>query len=131
MSKAGGARPGAGRPVGSANKKTQEIVAKALQDGVTPLDVMLGNMRFAWDGCEDLLMRLNEKLQSKDSGAAETYDVFKEFMRMRQMAEECAKDAAPYVHPRLQAVEHSGKDGGDINIVAKIERVVVRPNAKD
>lgn len=99
MAKNGGARPGAGRPKGSANKKTQEIVAKALQDGVTPLEYMLGIMR----------------------------DVTADFERRDEMA----RAAAPYIHPRLQAVEHSGKDGGDIGIVAKIERVVVRPHAKD
>ena len=27
-------------------------------------------------------------------------------------ANEAAKDAAPYVHPRLSAIEHTGKDGG-------------------
>lgn len=27
-----------------------------------------------------------------------------------------AKDAAPYVHPRLAAVEHTGKDGGPIQV---------------
>lgn len=36
---------------------------------------------------------------------------------LRQMAHECAKDAAPYVHPKLAAVEVSGKDGGPINVV--------------
>lgn len=45
--------------------------------------------------------------------------------------DDMAKAAAPYIHNRLQAVEHTGKDGGDINIVAKIERVVVRPHPKD
>lgn len=27
-----------------------------------------------------------------------------------------AEKAAPYIHPRLAAVEHTGKDGGDIGI---------------
>lgn len=30
-----------------------------------------------------------------------------------------ARDAAPYVHPRLAAIEHSGKDGGPIPLVLK------------
>lgn len=99
MGKNGGARPGAGRPKGSANKKTQEIIAKAMADGITPLEYMLGVMRDV----------------SADEGRRD----------------EMARAAAPYIHPRLQAVEHSGKDGGDIAIVARIERVVVRPHAKD
>ncbi len=48
-----------------------------------------------------------------------------EFMLMRMRDEdappqdrfEAAKAAAPYVHPRLAAVEHTGKDGGPINVV--------------
>lgn len=32
---------------------------------------------------------------------------------------DAAKAAAPYVHPKLASVEHSGKDGGDIGIVFK------------
>lgn len=35
---------------------------------------------------------------------------------------DAAKSAAPYVHPRLQAVEHTGKDGGPIEIT-RIELV--------
>lgn len=30
-----------------------------------------------------------------------------------------AKDAAPYVHARLAAIEHSGKEGGPIELVLK------------
>jgi hypothetical protein len=37
----------------------------------------------------------------------------------RDERRDAAKAAAPYVHPRLAAVEHSGKDGGDIGIVFK------------
>lgn len=37
-----------------------------------------------------------------------------------------AEKAAPYVHPRLAAVEHAGKDGGPIQF-QRIERVVIDP----
>jgi hypothetical protein len=74
-----------GRQKGTKNKTTvqrerghDQIVAKASAEGVTPLEVMLGAMREAWSA--------NDK-----AGAAEF-----------------AKDAAPYIHPRLAAVEHSG-----------------------
>ncbi|MCC0013684.1 MAG: hypothetical protein H6877_10245 [Rhodobiaceae bacterium] len=43
---------------------------------------------------------------------------------------EAAKAAAPYVHPKLAAVEHTGKDGGPIE-VARIERVIVDPGHPD
>lgn len=87
----GGARTGAGRKRGSKNKTTieretlqAEIVAEAKTSGISPLEVMLGAMRHAWD--------------ADDKEAAARF----------------AKDAAPYVHPRLAAVEHTGKDGKDL-----------------
>lgn len=39
---------------------------------------------------------------------------------------DAAKAAAPYVHPRLAAVEHAGPNGGPIQF-SKIERVIVDP----
>lgn len=80
----GGKREGAGRKPGTANVKTREIANKALEEGISPLEVMLSAMRKAYD--------------SADYKEAATY----------------AKDAAPYVHPRLAAVEHAGPGGGPI-----------------
>lgn len=81
----GGARPGAGRKVGSVTKKSREIAEQAIAEGITPLDYMLRVLR-------------NEEAEPH--------------MRM-----DAAKAAAPYVHPRLAAVEHSGQDGGPLQIV--------------
>lgn len=72
----GGARSGAGRHKGGANKINDQARAKALAGGLTPLDYLLGVLR-------DI-----EKPQD---------------IRM-----DAAKAAAPYVHARLAAVEHSG-----------------------
>jgi hypothetical protein len=41
----GGARKGAGRPAGMANRKTREIADKAITEGLTPLEYMLSVMR--------------------------------------------------------------------------------------
>ena len=41
----GGARPGAGRKVGSATKKTRELADKVIASGMTPLEFMLSVMR--------------------------------------------------------------------------------------
>ena len=40
---------------------------------------------------------------------------------------DAAKAAAPYVHARLQAVQVSGEDGGDIKVLHRLERVIVDP----
>lgn len=115
MATNGGARPGAGRPKGSANKKTQELVAKALEEGVLPIDVMLGNMRWAWENSSNLLAGLSKAVTEKDKDGVAIFDMYREMLKMKQMAEECAKDAAPFVHNRLAAVEHSGPNGGPID----------------
>ena len=80
----GGKRVGAGRKPGSVTKKTREIADKAMRDGVTPLEVMLEAMREAY----------------RDSGAKAAF-VY-------------AKDAAPYLHPRISATELSGPGGGPL-----------------
>jgi hypothetical protein len=87
----GGARKGAGRKPGSATRKTREIADRAMEEGITPLEFMLQVMREPSDH-ED------PKVQ-----------VAREAMRF-----EAAKAAAPYMHPRLAAIEHSGAGGGPI-----------------
>lgn len=78
----GGKRQGAGRKKGSKSAETvaretraKEVAAKALAEGVTPLDVMLGAMREAYEQGGYLV--------------AAAY----------------AKEAAPYVHPKLSSIE--------------------------
>ena len=95
MSKFGGSRPGAGRPKGATTRRTQEIAAKEFEK-VTPLEVMLANMRFAHERAEEVAKVV--------AGGPGDPDTFKELLRLRQMAQDCAKDAAPYMHPRLNAI---------------------------
>lgn len=45
MPKTGGARAGAGRPPGATNKKSAEILARAVKQGETPVEYMLSVMR--------------------------------------------------------------------------------------
>lgn len=41
----GGKRPGAGRPKGSRNKRTEKMIAAVNESGMTPLDYMLSVLR--------------------------------------------------------------------------------------
>ncbi len=71
-----------GRQKGTPNKRTAEkmaLVDQATTSGISPLEVMLGAMREAW--------------AQDDKEAAANF----------------AKDAAPYVHPRLSAVDYTEK----------------------
>ena len=81
----GGARKGAGRKPGSATKRTREIADRAAAEGITPLEYMLALMR-----------------------ADATHEDPAVQARREAMKLEAAKAAAPYIHPRLQAIEHSG-----------------------
>jgi hypothetical protein len=69
----GGARPGAGRKAGGANRVTREAVKKAEAGGEMPLDFLLR------------IMRNDEADESKRI--------------------DCAKAAAQYVHPKLNAID--------------------------
>ena len=74
----GGARPGAGRKPGSLNSRTRAIAERVIADNMTPLEVMV-----------EAYMKLKE-----EGNVVE--------------AAKIAKDAAPYIHPRLANVEMSG-----------------------
>lgn len=83
----GGRRPGAGRKPGVKNKSTVEretfeakVVASAKISGISPLEVMLGAMRDAWESGD------------------------------KKEAASIAKDAAPFVHPKLASVTLEGND---------------------
>lgn len=89
----GGARRGAGRPKGAATRRTAEIANRAIEQGITPLEVMLASMRALWDEATDDAGMVIDTAKAKEATVV-------------------AKDAAPYIHPRLQAVNHSGPDGG-------------------
>jgi hypothetical protein len=47
----------------------------------------------------------------------------KKVIEWRQIAQECAKDAAPYVHPKLSSVEHGGNDKKPVQMKMTIEFV--------
>jgi hypothetical protein len=94
----GGARPGAGRPKGSKNKKTRALLEMTKASGITPLEVMLYNMRRHF------------KLKRYDE------------------ASNIAAMAAPYVHPKLAATAVSAtvKDRGPPDI-RTVEYILVDP----
>ncbi|MCI0598596.1 MAG: hypothetical protein L0Y60_03585 [Beijerinckiaceae bacterium] len=81
----GGRREGSGRRKGSLNRKTQAIAKDMIASGaLTPLEVMMKAMKVHADA------------------------------RRWDQAAMIAKDAAPYIHPRLAAIQHAGADGGPI-----------------
>lgn len=116
-----GSKPGerrGGRKAGTKNRASIARQEQVASSGATPLDVMLENMRFAHEQAAEVLgkiMTLEPPAEGEASG--EGIDAFRELLRFRQIAEDCAKDAAPYVHPRLASVEHKGNKDNPIALL--------------
>lgn len=85
-----GGRKGGGRPKGVRNKRTEALIAQAEAGGAMPLDIILKQMRAA--DAEATRLRTEKNPDGKAIKEAE------------DIAFERAKDAAPYLHPRLQSV---------------------------
>jgi hypothetical protein len=84
MRKTRAPREGAGRPKGGITQRTRQVAEKLALTGLTPLEAMLEAMRFY------------HAAGNRDKAAA------------------IAKDAAPYMHPRLTSVDVGGKPGAPI-----------------
>ena len=113
MGTLGGAGRGQGRKKGVPSQKTLMLKAladKALETGLTPLDIMLDNMRFYHHKAEKLLARVESMVNCSDKDAVFALAKFGE---ARMKAQQCAQEAANYVHPRLSAVAVKGIGEGD------------------
>lgn len=95
----GGKRAGSGRKPGTANTKTREIADKAIAEGVSPLEVMLKAMRSFVEAAEKMG---NGKIEVVNGEVITGLGLLTE-------ASKIAKDAAPYIHPRLAAIDHTSK----------------------
>lgn len=118
----GGTREGAGRPKGALTVRTRKIAERALATGKTPLEVMVENMRHFQQVAFDAEAVL-AGMKSDDLVQGSAEDQFRALLAevkkaagLRQMAQECARDAAPYIHPRLSTVAHTGEDGGPVQV---------------
>lgn len=108
----GGARVNAGRKPGSKTKKRAASAVAASEAGIEPITVMLGNMRFYHARAESFTQKLeemSEKLTPEQLAAGgeklmEALKLIQKIGDWRMKAQNCAADAAPYVHPRLTAV---------------------------
>lgn len=113
MTQRGGKRPGAGRKAGTKSKLTKartEKVIALLASGSSPLDAMLQKMHWHLAKAENEM----KKGAKADLAMVEA---------ALDKADEAARGAAPYTHPRLAAIEHMGKGGGPIEYSDAKERL--------
>ena len=77
-------------------------------EGVSPVEVMLGNMRF-WTA---QTIKMTEDLKklvvsaTNEDERKEAFSLLKQMLACRENAERCAVDAAPYCHPRLANISY-------------------------
>lgn len=94
MGKNGGARPGAGRKPGQKTKVNEAIKRRILGDKkMLPLEFLL------------MVMREDQPKQKPDESPVEFLARYRAWKEDRLDA---AKAAAPYIHPKLESIEHKG-----------------------
>ena len=108
----GGPRVGAGRKVGSLSKRTRDIAEQAASKGITPLEVMLKTMHNLLEESNKCLGHDHDGIDP--SNAHHDAELLESRVKLLNMAATIAKHAAPYIHPRLSAIEHTGKDGAPL-----------------
>ena len=100
----GGKRPGAGRKTGSLTKRTRQIAEAVATQGITPLEVMMKVMHRLYEEAGNVQEEeLGDKALANEAR-----------IKLLNMAATVGRHAAPYVHPRLSAIEHTGKDGAPL-----------------
>lgn len=125
----GGARPGAGRKPGSVTQKTRDIAAAAAADGITPLEVMIRAMREHVELADMLRTQAVEAEAAVLTGDADA-DLPMKLRRAALAAigdaSTVAKDAAPYMHPRLAQVTANvdANVRGQLKIVSEFDDLV-------
>lgn len=100
----GGKRLGAGRKAGSLTKRTRQIAEAVATQGVTPLEVMMKVMHQLFEEASNVQdEELGDKALANEAR-----------IKLLNMAATVGRHAAPYVHPRLSVIEHTGKDGAPL-----------------
>lgn len=103
----GGKRSGAGRKARTPNKASQKRQQEIAESGPTPLDAIIKKMRFHLS-IFDMETAKGDEADGKALSAA------------LDKAVEAARDAAPYVHPRLASIQHAGEGGGPMKHAVEV-----------
>lgn len=96
----GGPRPNSGRKRGTLSSRTQEIIANFTADGKTPIQIIIEAMRYYDNLAEQEALKIIG-VELND----ENRETFQQVIALKNAAVSCAKDAAPYMHPKLANIE--------------------------
>ena len=114
-----------GRQPGSVNKATAARQALVAASGATPLDVMLDNMRFAHHRAAELINELIAKMKVDGGEVKDVVEGLKLVLQLRKQAQDCASDAANYVHPKLANIQHGQDPDNPLKSVTDADRLQV------
>jgi hypothetical protein len=93
--------------------RTAERQAQVAATGKTPLEIMIENARWAYDKALKLTALLSGPGAPQGEEASA---LMQEILKFRDAAQRYASAAAPYVHPRLAAIQHDhrSEDGSAV-----------------
>lgn len=97
----GGKQKGAGRPQGAITKKNQEIQLRAIEQGITPMEVLLEDMRYFHNLANIQLT----PIMYKEFDSEENIELLKRVMGLKSIARECAESVAAFIHPKLASID--------------------------
>jgi hypothetical protein len=103
-----------GRPRMAPNRLSRKRAMDLCADKESPLDVMFDNMLFWHRQSKDLgakLEAISGKLKNEDD-RHEAIGLVRTLLSARENAQRCAVDCAPYVHAKLQAIQHEHNPTG-------------------
>ena len=94
------------------NVEISQIMAihPCASDDITPLELMLKIMHELYAHAE----RCNANQNTDLFGYADSADSNEARIKLLNMAAAVGRHIAPYIHPRLSAIEHTGKDGAPL-----------------
>ena len=120
--------PNAGRKKGTPNKITTALREEVARTGKTALQVMMDNMRVAYEQATMLHEELLKALAENKTGNGFERKL-SEMWNLRDRAQRYARDVAPYFHPQLAAVKHDHRtaDGVPLRPILVIEGYLGEP----
>lgn len=99
--KRGGTRPGAGRPKGAFQQRSQQLLSGTkVLEGISPMEVLLDDMRFFYTLGQNKMTEASQTPPGKEQSKN-----FKAACALKDIARGCARDVAPYIHPKLASVQ--------------------------
>jgi hypothetical protein len=90
------------------NRLSRRRAMELCEKNESPLDIMFDNMLFWHRQSKDLGAKLEaicKEIKSEDD-RREAMNLVRTLVSARENAQRCAVDCAPYVHAKLQAVQH-------------------------